>query len=109
MRKRVLSAVVAMVLLCSASIQACVLRMAAETDFPPHLILREQGWQGQSVELLQLLVKEVGCELEFVNSPWLRSLAQLKSGELDSVICHTAMPAKLTLLLLVLTILNLSG
>lgn len=85
MRKRVLSAVAAMVLLCSASIQACVLRMAAETDFPPHLILREQGWQGQSVELLQLLVKEVGCELEFVNSPWLRSLAQLKSGELDLV------------------------
>ncbi len=83
MRKRVLSALAAMVLLCSASIQACVLRMAAETDFPPHLILREQGWQGQSVELLQLLAKEVGCELVFVNSPWLRSLAQLKSGELD--------------------------
>lgn len=85
MRKRVLSALAAMVLLCSASIQACVLRMAAETDFPPHLILREQGWQGQSVELLQLLAKEVGCELVFVNSPWLRSLAQLKSGELDLV------------------------
>ena len=62
-----------------------MLRMAAETDFPPHLILREQGWQGQSVELLQLLAKEVGCELVFVNSPWLRSLAQLKSGELDLV------------------------
>lgn len=73
------------ILLCSAAAQACVLRMAAEIDFPPHLILKEQGWQGQSVELLQLLADEVGCELQFINSPWLRSLAQIKSGELDLV------------------------
>lgn len=69
----------------SAVTQACVLRVAAETDFPPHLILKEQGWQGQSVELLQLLATEVGCDLQFINSPWLRSLAQIKSGELDLV------------------------
>lgn len=72
-------------LCCSALTHACVLRMAAETDFPPHLIFKDQGWQGQSVELLQLLAKEVGCELQFINSPWLRSLAQIKSGELDLV------------------------
>ncbi len=69
MRKRLLSALAATVVLCSVSVQACVLRMAAETDFPPHLILKEQGWQGQSVELLQLLAREVGCELTFINSP----------------------------------------
>lgn len=65
--------------------QSCVLRMAAETDFPPHLILKQQGWQGQSIELLQLLATEVGCELQFINSPWLRSLAQISRGELDVV------------------------
>lgn len=85
MRKRLLSALAATVVLCSVSVQACVLRMAAETDFPPHLILKEQGWQGQSVELLQLLAREVGCELTFINSPWLRSLVQINSGELDVV------------------------
>jgi ABC-type amino acid transport substrate-binding protein len=73
------------ILLCSAAAQACVLRLAAEVDFPPHLILKEQGWRGQSAELAQLLAAEVGCELQFINSPWLRSLAQIKSGELDLV------------------------
>lgn len=85
MRKRLLSGLAAVALFSSGLTQACVLRMAAEIDFPPHLILKDQRWQGQSVELLQLLAKEVGCELQFINSPWLRSLAQIKSGELDVV------------------------
>lgn len=80
-----LKALVIILLVCSAAAQACVLRMAAETDFPPHLIFKDQRWQGQSVELLQLLATEVGCELQFINSPWLRSLAQIKSGELEVV------------------------
>lgn len=67
---------------------ACHLRFAAENDFPPHLIQTpNQQWQGQSVELLQALASRVGCSLEFRSSPWLRSLAQLKTGELD-VISH---------------------
>lgn len=85
MRKRLLSGLAALALFYSGLTQACVLRMAAETDFPPHLILKGQDWQGQSVGLLRALAKEVGCELEFINSPWLRSLAQIKSGELDLV------------------------
>lgn len=72
-------------LLCSGYTQACLLRMAAEADFPPHLILQEQGWQGQSAELAQLLAKEVGCKLQFIHSPWLRSLVQIKTGDLDMV------------------------
>lgn len=68
--------------------QTCLLRFAAENDFPPHLIkVSDQQWRGQSVELLQALAKKVGCQIQFVSSPWLRSLAQLKSGELD-VISH---------------------
>lgn len=85
MLKHLLSAVMLVLLLCCGRSHACVLRMAVETDFPPHLMLKDQQWQGQSVELLQLLAKEVGCELQFTNSPWLRSLAQIKSGELDLV------------------------
>lgn len=85
MRNKLLSGFVALALFCSGSTQSCVLRMAAEVDFPPHLILKDHHWQGQSIELLQLLATEVGCELQFINSPWLRSLAQIKSGELDVV------------------------
>ncbi len=85
MRKVLLSGFALMLLLCSGAPQACILRMAAETNFPPYLILEDQSWQGQTVELAQLLAKEVGCELQVVNIPWLRALAQIKSGELDFV------------------------
>ena len=64
---------------------ACVLRMAAETNFPPYQLLKQQRWEGQTVELARLLAAEVGCDLQFVDIPWLRSLAQIKSGELDLV------------------------
>lgn len=85
MRKVLLSGFALMLLLCTGALQACILRMAAETNFPPYLILEDQSWQGQTVELAQLLAKEVGCELQVVNIPWLRALAQIKSGELDFV------------------------
>jgi len=67
--------------------QPCVLRMAAETDFPPHLIQRDDQWGGLSVELLQRLASEVNCQVSFINSPWLRSLQQSESGDLD-VLSH---------------------
>lgn len=67
--------------------EQCTLRMAAETDFPPHLIQRDGQWGGLSVELLQRLASEVNCQVSFINSPWLRSLQQSESGELD-VLSH---------------------
>lgn len=78
-------------LVCSAlsfTAAACQWRFAAENDFPPHLIqVNEQHWQGQTVELLQALAAKAQCQIKFVSSPWLRSLVQLKNGELD-VISH---------------------
>lgn len=85
MRKRFLSVLAAVALFYSDITQACVLRMAAETNFPPYQQLKQQSWQGQTVELARLLATEVGCDLHFVDIPWLRSLAQIKSGELDVV------------------------
>ena len=63
--------------------EPCKLRMSAETDFPPHLIKQNQQWGGLSVELMQKLATKVGCELEFINSPWLRAIQQSEAGELD--------------------------
>lgn len=71
----------------SSAPEHCNLRMAAEADFPPHLIKLNDSWGGLSVELLQRLAKEVNCTIEFVNIPWLRSIQQLESGEID-VLSH---------------------
>lgn len=85
MQKGLMAGLAAVALFYSAITQACVLRMAAETNFPPYQLLKQQSWQGQTVELARLLAAEVGCDLQFVDIPWLRSLAQIKSGELDMV------------------------
>lgn len=85
MRNRLASVLTAVALLYSNIAQACVLRMAAETNFPPYQQLKQQSWHGQTVERARLLAAEVGCDLQFVDVPWLRSLAQIKSGELDMV------------------------
>lgn len=72
----------------SAQVSACEFRFAAEVEFPPHLIQdKDLRWHGQSVELLQALATKVGCKIDFRSSPWVRSLLQLKTGELD-VISH---------------------
>lgn len=76
--------------LSSAAIVAadeCTLRMSVETDFPPHIIKQGEQWTGLSVELMQKLANSVACKLEFVNSPWLRSLQLSDAGELD-VLSH---------------------
>lgn len=85
MQNGIVPVIAAVALFCCGTAQACVLRMAAETNFPPYLVLKDQRWHGQTVELAQLLATEVGCELQLVNIPWLRALAQIKSGELDFV------------------------
>ncbi|MCA1928661.1 ABC transporter substrate-binding protein [Rheinheimera sp.] len=85
MRNGIVSVIAAAALCYCSTAKACVLRMAAEVNFPPYLMLDGQRWHGQTVELAQLLVTEVGCHLEVVNVPWLRALAQIKSGELDFV------------------------
>lgn len=85
MQAVLLSVLAAVVLCCSLSVQACSLRMGAETNFPPYLMLEEQDWKGQTIELAKLLAKEVGCDLIIVNIPWLRALAKIQSGQLDFV------------------------
>ncbi|MDP5135298.1 transporter substrate-binding domain-containing protein [Rheinheimera baltica] len=67
--------------------QACAIRMSVESDFPPHLIQQNSQWTGLSVELMQRLAQEVDCQLEFVHSPWLRSLQLSEDGKLD-VLTH---------------------
>lgn len=68
-------------------VYSCTLRMGIETSFAPYIMRQGNSWRGMSVELLQRLAQEVDCKLEFIHSPWLRSLKLVEQGELD-VISH---------------------
>lgn len=83
--KLVLTAVFALLL--SMRSEGCTLRMGIETSFAPYIIQQKDSWGGLNVELLNRLAKEVGCSVEFIHSPWLRSLKLIEQGELD-VLSH---------------------
>lgn len=92
-------------LLLSFSSQSCILRMGIETSFAPYILQKTESiqttkhqqntdsWSGLNVELLARLAKEVGCTLEFIHSPWLRSLKLIEQGELD-VLSHLSYNAE---------------
>lgn len=82
------------VLLVAKATPACELAFAVEAEFPPHLMQQGEGWTGQSVVLLKRLAEKTGCRLRYVNSPWLRSLQQLKTGELAVVSQLTKTPSR---------------
>jgi len=77
----------------SQPVYSCTLRMGIETSFAPYIMQHGDSWRGMNVELLQRLVQEVGCELEFMHSPWLRSLKLIEQGELD-VLSHLSYNAE---------------
>ncbi|MCH8536954.1 MAG: transporter substrate-binding domain-containing protein [Alkalimonas sp.] len=85
--------IVAFLLLVSFSSSSCQLRMGADSYFPPHLNPTENGWQGLSVDLIQALADEVGCELTILQSPWRRSLQLIAQGKLD-VVTHLSVSAE---------------
>ncbi len=66
---------------------ACTIRFGNEVNFLPFIELHENQWRGLTVELLQMLVQDIGCQLEFIPSPWLRSLKLIEKAELD-VLAH---------------------
>ncbi|MBU2115829.1 MAG: transporter substrate-binding domain-containing protein [Gammaproteobacteria bacterium] len=83
--KLLLVAIFAAVLTVPAS--ACTWRMGIETSFAPYIMQQGNSWRGLNVDLLARLGQEVGCTLEFIHSPWLRSLKLIEQGELD-VLSH---------------------
>lgn len=89
--KLVLTALFALLL--SFRAESCTLRMGIETSFAPYIIQQDNSWTGLNVELLTRLAKEVGCTLEFIHSPWLRSLKLIEQGELD-VLSHLSYNAE---------------
>lgn len=95
--KLCLAAIVCMLM--SFRSDSCTLRMGIETSFAPYIVQKTESgqktnsWSGLNVELLERLAKEVGCTLEFIHSPWLRSLKLIEQGELD-VLSHLSYNAE---------------
>lgn len=69
----------------SAVAQSCLLRLALDTPFPPHIILDDAAPHGLNVRMLQALATEVGCELQVVKSPWARALKLMRQGQIDVI------------------------
>ena len=86
---------VAMMFCLTLSIPAysCTWRMGIETSFAPYIIQQGDSWRGLNVELLSRLAQELGCSVEFIHSPWLRSLKLIEQGELD-VLSHLSYNAE---------------
>ncbi len=83
--KLLLAAILGVVL--SLPARSCTLRMGIETSFAPYIMQQGDSWRGLNVDLLTRLAQETGCRLEFIHSPWLRSLKLIEQGELD-VLSH---------------------
>ena len=55
--------------------------IARVAEWPPASWQEKGQWQGMNVDFYQALAKESGLPLRFVDLPWSRALASLKSGE----------------------------
>lgn len=62
--------------------QACTLRVGWE-QWRPYVFSAHGQLSGREYQLLQNLAQKTQCKLEFIESPWARSLIQLKNDQLD--------------------------
>jgi len=76
-------------LIASTPAVACSLRLGSEVSFRPFIDYKNDRWQGVTIELLQMLVTDIGCTLEIIPSPWLRALRLVERGELDVLVHMT--------------------
>ncbi|MFN3709103.1 MAG: substrate-binding periplasmic protein [Alishewanella aestuarii] len=81
--------VLALIMAYTPPTSACSIRLGTETSFRPFIDFNDNNWQGVTIELLHMLVTDVGCQLDIIPSPWLRSLRLIERGELDVVVHMT--------------------
>lgn len=60
----------------------CHLKVGWE-DWKPYIYLKDGKLQGPEFEYLQRLSAQTGCQLQFIQQPWIRSLISLKTHSLD--------------------------
>lgn len=58
--------------------------LSSTTDWYPYIYMSPEGVSmGADIELLRIILKEIGCELKVVHFPERRSLFELKKGNVD--------------------------
>ncbi len=64
------------------------------TDYPPQYSKSATGqWTGLDVEITEAILKDAGITPEFVELPWSRALAMLKTGEVE-IMCNLSKTAE---------------
>lgn len=69
---------------------------AGATDYYPFQIVRENSISGFDFEVIEAVLKKMGCQLEVVDIPWSRHLIYMKSGKVDIAASVTMTPDRLT-------------
>jgi len=78
------SVIVGLAILLSWPAQSdCLIRLPVSGERPPFYQLRQQQWQGQSIEWLQAVAHQLNCRTKIIELPWGRSLKMLMDGELE--------------------------
>jgi len=68
---------------CLAQAQACVKSVRWYSDVPYAFRASDGEIKGLDIEIARMAMKQMGCEVNFVEMPWARALVELEQGRLD--------------------------
>ncbi len=69
------------------------LRVAAE-HWPPYSEQDNQGWQGIDIDHVRNLMRRLGCDVVFLNTPSGRAHLMLEKGEIDILMAASDVPER---------------
>lgn len=73
----------ALLLFSSQSFASCNVKMRVYQS-PPNYYMNDQGqWTGLAFELANAVIKEAGCNAQYINMPWKRALKLFELGKID--------------------------
>lgn len=68
------------------NIQNCELKAGFDDAVPFHYRSKTERIVGSDADLLRTILNQIGCEIEFVELPWARTLSWTKRGKIDIAI-----------------------
>ena len=63
-------------------------------DYPPDLFFKDGTCVGIVPDLVSDIMTELGYEIEWMNVPWIRTIAWAKQGKVDLVVRHSMTPER---------------
>lgn len=68
------------------SFSDCALKMRVADYKPYHYLNDQQEYIGLNIDMVNVLMEEAGCRVNFYDIPWGRALNMMESGELDVMV-----------------------